>query len=111
MSATTIYFLAGVCVGAIVPAVILSKTILRGLQMEIKHAADHEKRIIDIEAELDDLEDRVERFLDKRLTRDDVPYDALGDYSGMDIQPAQSGQQSPDEWYREQFGGGNEVQV
>lgn len=66
----------------------------------------------------------------RRWSRSDLPYDAMGDYSGLEetikedttltvdlvrnsdeIFPkvvSSTGHQSPDEWYRDQFGGRND---
>ncbi len=130
-----IYFVLGLALGMIVPTAILSQTVLKGLRIEIK---EHDEAKANIEKAREELTEMrgLEQMKNKQWTRADVPYDAMGDYSDLNIDlvcsdddifpkivdgakrrinqgdvsnrisfPTSTGMESPDEWYREQFGG------
>lgn len=107
----TIYFLLGLAIGAIVPTVVLSRTVFKGLAAEVRDVERAKATMKQANKELNELRSEV-----KKWTRSDLPYDAMGDYSDLnydlvsdetEIFPkvAPTGQESPDEWYRGEFGG------
>lgn len=131
-----IYFVLGLALGMIVPTAILSQTVLKGLRIEIKEHDEAKANIEKAREELSEIERELGQMKNKQWTRADVPYDAMGDYSDLNIDlvcsdddifpkivdgakyridpgdvsnrisfPTSTGMESPDEWYREQFGG------
>ena len=101
-------FIIGLSLGAIVPCVIGIKTLFKAIWFEARGI----KRVYE---RLDKAEKEV-RYMIKREkeytwmeARQDLPYDAMGDYSGkcyaMQAEPVSTGKESADDWYRAEFGG------
>ena len=119
-----ISFIFGLSLGMIVPTVFALKTVLKSILIDIKGYDDINKRLNKAEKEVEQMLKSVNadvvltcgecveylREEDWLRDRQDLPYDAMGDYSGTSYaRPAEAvptGTESPDEWYHEEFGGG-----
>ena len=104
------FLILGMAIGGIVPLAFVVKGICRGIMISIKEFDELEERLTKVEAEVKSMK-QTENDSKTVWTRDDLPYDAMGDYSDMpyikprELEPVHTGKESPDDWYRAEYGG------
>ena len=105
----------GMAIGGIAPVIFLVKTLCRSLLIHIKGYDEIEERLAAVEEKVRAMIDEndlewTEDDCDGIWYRDDLPYDAMGDYSRFKWirpvpgEPRSTGMESPDDWYHEEFG-------
>lgn len=124
-TAIIMWFIFGISLGAIIPTVFALKTVFRSILIETRGYKQIEKRLSVTEKEVQEMlksvnadvvltcGDCVEYLREEDWLKDrqDLPYDAMGDYPGTsyarpaDAESTPTGTESPDDWYRAECGG------
>lgn len=121
---TIIGIIFGFSLGMIVPTGFALKTVLKSMLIEVRGYKQIEERLDKTEKEVRDMlksvnadvvltcGDCVEYLHEEDWIQDrqELPYDAMGDYSGTSYarstDAVSTGMESPDDWYHDEFGGG-----
>ena len=74
------YLILGMAIGGIVPIVFMVTMICRGLMISIKEFDELDERLKKVEAKVKTIQTGGTT---KAWHRDDLPYDAMGDYSKL----------------------------